>query len=480
MSLNRIMNMSSQSMANAKTAIATSNHNIANADTKGYSRQRVDLATNVPVVRNGYTMGTGAKVREIKRINDDFIELQIRNDISKKGKSQAEFFGAKQLENLFNEATSKGIGHYLNAFNSSLQRLSENPDQGAIREMVKVSAKDLCHTFNNIYKQIGWIREDVDNRIDGLVTEVNQLAKDIAELNGGIKKFKIMGENANDFIDERNVKLQRLSEIIDVKVTEDNDSNCMVRIANSGNLINNTDVFTLKAPRTAGGLGDKNLILVSPTGGEKDITEQIENGELSGYLNFRHDDIINTLDKVNTLAGTIVVNFNEVHKRGYGLNGEQGINFFSPIETLTDPETGEEVHDFTEASRLMSVSDEVLKRSAAIAASHDPGAVADNRNILDLIELTNTRLLEDGLLTMEDFYNGFVGSVGLKLNRIERDLEHQNGVLTQLDAIRESISGVSLDEETAELMKHQHNFDAAARLINVTDELFDTILNLGA
>lgn len=478
MSLSRIMNISSQSMANAKTSIATSSHNIANADTEGYSRQRVDTKTNYPIVRQDYTMGTGAKIKGVKRLNDDFVELQIRNDTSRKGEYQALFNGCKQLENLFNEATEKGIAHYMSEFYSSLQRLSENPDQGAIREMVKVSAQDMSSSFNQVYKQIGWIREDLDNRVDELVKEVNHLAGDISELNGSIKQFKIMGKNANDFMDERNVKFKRLAEIIDIKVIEDENGNCIVRVANSGNLVDNTDVFKVVTPRNFGGLGEKKLVLVSPTGGEKEITQDITSGEVFGYLKFRSQELEETLDKLNTLAGTIVTGFNEIHREGYGLNGSTGIDFFEGVPLIENPETGQMSYDFSAAAKNIKVTDEIESRTASIAAAFEPNAVADNRNALEILDFTTNKVLDEGLSTMDDFYNGMVGVVGLRLSRVEKTLNHQTGILSQLDNIRESISGVSLDEETAELMKHQHNFDASARLIKVADELFDTVLNL--
>jgi flagellar hook-associated protein 1 FlgK len=196
------------------------------------------------------------------------------------------------------------------------------------------------------------------------------------------------------------------------------------------------------------------------------VTRELKGGEIGGALDVR-DHIINDLhNKIDHLAYNVSEAVNTIHSNGYDRYSKTGLDFFNPVEA----EEG--------AAGKITLNEDIDYDSGRIAAALVADSPGDNRVAHAIARLQTTEILADGTKTVDDFYNGMVGEFAVITKKNESALEHQKNIVEQLKNVRESISGVSLDEETADMVKFQKTFDASARLIKVADEMFDTVLNL--
>lgn len=196
------------------------------------------------------------------------------------------------------------------------------------------------------------------------------------------------------------------------------------------------------------------------------VTEQIEGGALGGLVETRDRTINELLDRVNELALTVAENVNDVHRTGFDVYNNTGNEFFD-IDA-----------DAVDAAETFQIHGRILGDVGRISAAADPRSPADNRIANAIGSLEYTRVMNDGVATMDEFYNSMVGEVGVETKKADNSLKMQADILKQLRNLRESISGVSLDEEATKIIEYQKAFDASARLIRTADEMFDTVLNL--
>lgn len=196
------------------------------------------------------------------------------------------------------------------------------------------------------------------------------------------------------------------------------------------------------------------------------ITDRISGGSVGGALSVRDQVIPDFKDKMDQLAYKIAEKVNQAHVEGFDRAGRPGVEFFD----LPDQVAG--------ASRELQVNSEITEDVTKIAAAARPGAVGDNTVANVISQLQNKEIMDGNTATIDDFYNSQVGRVGVLSQRAIKSREAQGHMLDQLTNIRESISGVSLDEETTNMIEFQRAFDASARVIKTADEMFDTVLNL--
>jgi flagellar hook-associated protein 1 FlgK len=172
------------------------------------------------------------------------------------------------------------------------------------------------------------------------------------------------------------------------------------------------------------------------------------------------------LDRLDELAYSVANAVNEIHQKGFTQDGRTGVNFFEQIDTIGG------------AAQRLNLSRDIHGSVGNIAVGLQPDAPGDNRNALAIANLQNNHLMNDGKTTVDDFYNSIVSDVGVASGRNKEALGQQQSILTQLSKMRDQVSGVSIDEETTNLMQYQHAFDASARVIKVADEMMDTVLKL--
>jgi flagellar hook-associated protein 1 FlgK len=470
MSSVNIFNTGKSGLFANRAALATTGHNIANVNTEGYSRQRAEQVAANPVQIGTTVFGTGVRLQQIQRINDEYLTRQIANESKMQGDYEETDMALAQAENVFNELGNAGLNRLVAKFFNEFRKLGNEPESEALRATVREAADQLIGDFKRISRTLKDVQKNIDIRIEANVREVNALTQRIASLNEDIKRMELAGGNAGDLRDSRDNAIKKLSTIADIHVATSERGELTISIQNvgpllSGQLFNKMSVGTAKAnPETGQPEGGYRILLENV--GTPDITDKLQLGRLGGLVQSRDKYIGTALKRLDELAYQFSTKINQIHSQGFNLAGATGINFFKTPAHMAN------------AAEEMSLSNEVRQDSNAIATALVPDAPGDNRLVQLIARLQHERLMSNGHATFDDHYNATVADLATITQKNKQVLEHQTHIIDQLNKFRESISGVSLDEETTNLMQFQHAFDASARVIKVADEMLDTVLNL--
>jgi len=465
------MNIGHRAMMNSQNALHTVSHNIANKNTEGFSRQRTETMTNFAYGAGKNRIGTGSRQASIKRINNPYLEKQLGNEKSQLGflKGQAEGLG--RLEQVYNEQAVEGINHSMVKFFNSFRELSTNPESMAKRISVKESADLLTRDFNRVSEQLQDVRNDANTQAKITVTEINSITEEIATLNAQIQKIEIGGGFANDERDRRDVLIKNLGELTEIKWAEGDDLTVTISTGANAILVAGTDARRLDAIPTAAtdkkADGDFDIVYYHNEYAEPLVlTERITGGRLGGQLKVRDGDVREFQDKIDMLAFEITRQVNDLHTQGYNAFNQNGTLFFDPI-------AGQQG-----AAAAMKMNGTVMGDMGRIVAGMDPDRPGDNRIANQIAELQYNKSLLDGTSSMDEYYNGVVAELGLRTQQANHLMENQDGVVKQLENLRESVSGVNIDEEVANMIEWQKQFDASARVIRTADEMLETVINL--
>jgi len=466
-----MMSVGKQSLANSQIGLQTTSHNVANANTEGYTRQRVDFEANEPVGLGRLRIGQGAKSAAVNRAADGFLYKQIQEETAKLGTAIGKENPLGRTEQVFNESINQGLNRFLSDFFNAFREFANNPESQANRANVKETAKTLVENFHRVNSQLKAIQRDVDNQVVAQAQQINGYIREVANLNDKITFIEIQHIPANDERDRRELLRKKLSDRISIKGAEDDHGKVTVTAGNTGVLVSGNE-FNELVTRATPADGEKRESNVDvffrngPRGSEFHITKQLKGGQIGGALEVR-DKTINELHKnMDHIAYTVAEAVNAIHEAGYDQYDTTGRKFFDPLN-----------QEF-EASAYIKINDEISEDAGRIAGALQPGSPGDNRVANAIATLQDRKLLKDGTTTIDDYFNGMVGDFAVLTKKNSMVREHQKNIVDQLNNIRESISGVSLDEETTDMIKYQKAFDASARIIKVADEMFDTVLNL--
>lgn len=462
--ISAMMDTGKRSLMNSQTSLQTVGHNIANKSTEGYSRQRVELLSNVPIGEGGLQIGMGARASVVTRVSNPWLEKQIQREGMSMGYEDSRADAMGRVEQIYNEQNNKGLNQYVTEFFNGFRELSNNPESLASRTMVRESAVGMVKDFGRVAGQLRGVQEDLDSQIKTSVDEINQITKEIASLNEKIQTVEIQKVPANDERDRRDLLLKKLGEKIDISWGEGKDGLVTVTAGRTAILVSGTNSTDLKAQQTD--TRDRVEIFFAGTSTPSNITEQISGGRIGGALNVRDHVIEDLLGNVDKLAYTLATEVNKAHIEGFDKNGRQGVLFFD----MPEQEKG--------AASNLALNKTIFNDVSRIAAASRADAPGDNTVANVISSLQYKQVMDGGVATMDDYYNTQVGQVGAMAQRAMKAQESQKNVLSQLTNIRESISGVSLDEETTKMIEFQKAYDASARLIKTADEMFDTVLNL--
>ncbi|WP_374077528.1 flagellar hook-associated protein FlgK [Bdellovibrio bacteriovorus] len=462
--ISAMMDTGKRSLMNSQTALQTVGHNIANKSTEGFSRQRVELMTNQPITEGNLQIGMGARAGVVTRVNNPWLEKQIQKEGMNMGFQDSRTDALSRVEQIYNEQNNKGLNQYMTDFFNSFRELSNNPESLASRTMVRESASALSKDFGRVVGQLKAVQEDLDGQVKTTVEEINQLSKEIASLNEKIQMVEIQNTPANDERDRRDLLLKKLGEKIDISWAEGKDGMVTVTAGRTGILVSGSGSSELKAQQT--GDRDRVEVFFVGTGSPANITKQITGGRIGGALDVRDNVIEELLTHVDNMAYTLAKEVNTAHIEGFDKSGRPGVLFFDMPETVKG------------AASVIGLNKTIFNDVGRIAAGAQSGATGDNTVANVISSLQYRQVMGDGTSTLDDYYNTQVGQIGAIAQRAVKSQESQKNVLSQLTNIRESISGVSLDEETTKMIEFQKTYDASARLIKTADEMFDTVLNL--
>ncbi|MEE4354441.1 MAG: flagellar hook-associated protein FlgK [Desulfatiglans sp.] len=453
-----ILNVASRALLAQERAIDITGHNIANVNTPGYSRQRVNMETGIPIPYGPGMIGTGVRATEIQRIHDRFLGMQINIENQNLSKWEAEKGALERSEIIFDESSGYGLNQAMSDYWATWQDLANNPSGHTERVGLLAAGEILTTTFNDLYAQLEQLQKDLDVSITGTVDQINIITEQIADLNQKIAQSEVNHENANDYRDQRDLLLEELSSMIDINSFEDDQGRVTVLAGGGTPLVQSNSSWDLST-QVNGEFHD--VVWTDSDGNTVDITQDISGGNLAGWLEARDTTIPGYMARLDTLAGEMIAQVNALHQGGFALDGSTARNFF----------TGSSASDITVNADIMNDPD-LIAASATLA-----GVPGDNSNAVAIANLQN-QLTVGGTATFDEYYNALVSDVGRAVQTAAYNVEHQNIMKSHMENYRESVSGVSLDEEMVNLVKYEHAYQAAAKLITAMDDLLNTVINM--
>ncbi|HJV44985.1 MAG TPA: flagellar hook-associated protein FlgK [Bacillota bacterium] len=461
-----------------QAALYTTGHNISNANTEGYTRQRAEMqATNaIPVPgmsvdKSPAQMGTGVEVNKITRLREDFLDDQYRGENKKLGYWEAMGDTYTKIEEITNEPSENGIANAMDQFYASWQELAKNPESSAARSVVRQRGVALAESFQFVNNSLEDMKTDLDNVISTKVDDINSIATQIKDLNDQISRIVPNNYEPNDLYDKRDLLLDKLSKLVDINVT--NSTNGMI------NVTVGSSQTSLIQDRTANKLSVDSTGKVSIEGETSETT--LTSGELLGRIESRYNSIPDFQNKLDSLVSEFANQVDALHSSGINLadinnkaSTPANLDFFVPSSGTTINAGNIAVN-----SSILNSLDNI-----AAATSSSQGDGQNAQKIADL-KFDSSLLFTDpdtptniyATSTADDFYQNMIGQLGIDSQQAQGMQENSQVLLNQVDNRRQSVSGVSLDEEMSNMVRFQQAYNASARVVTTMDEILDKVIN---
>lgn len=522
-------------------SLATTSHNIANVNTEGYSRQRVELAANpAQFIGSGY-VGTGVHIADIGRSYDQFISGHLRSSTSAFGETDKFHAMAGQVDNILaNDAT--GLSPALNSFFNAVNDVADDPTSIPARQVMLSEADSLASQFNRVSGQFDALRSQVNKDMQSIVDEINSIAASIADLNNRIVNDigRTSGRQMpNDLLDERDLYLQKLAEKVDVSVVNQENGAVSVFIGQGQSLVLGMNTSTVSLESSSSDPFHRQIMI-----GDQNVTKFITGGQLAGVMRFRDEVLDPAQQQLGLVAAGLSVQFNDLHKQGFDLNGDAGVDLFSvgspeitvmadsnysgggTLTAVFDPATIDQLQasdyrlDYIGGSfSLTRLSDNTniplssfpetvggieinvtslpagdasfLIRPTFYTANNIRSEIKDPAKIAAADETglpgdNRNALRLAGIESMPFMFGGksltqsygqLVSQVGTVTHSAKVSRGAREVVLNRAAEARENLAGVNLDEEAANLIKFQNSYQAAAQSISVARTTFDALLS---
>lgn len=476
----------------SQKAIDVTANNIANANTVGYTRQRLSLASiespsgglRFASTEKGQ-VGGGVNILTVDQIRNKFIDTQYRAMNSKSSEWEVRAESFEYIETLFNETSDSGISTSVTQFFASLSELTKNPVNTEFRTNVLQNSMKMTELFKSFHAQFVDKQFEQNEAIKTLTKNVNDIASNIADLNSKIVLFENNGQKANELRDKRNNMLDELSSLVDISYNEDSDGRTNILLG-SKYLVQGTVSDKINAEATVYNPVTDQNDLYGLTWESDGSDVEVESGQIAGYMKIRDGDSNSNIgvpyivSSLNKLVNAIATELNDINKTGWtlpdfssGIPSQTGINFFKvTLDGFGNP------MPITAAN--FEVSDEILNNSNMIAASSTEiltiSQAGNNNNALKLLAVRDKAGIPV-IGSFDGYLKSMISEVAIEASHTNKMLEAQSVLTSNYDMQRQSVSGVSIDEEMVSLVKYQQSYAAAARVINTMDEMLDLLIN---
>lgn len=335
--------------------LATTGHNIANVNTPGYSRQRVELKTLNPQQGSVGAIGSGVQVASIRRSYDDYLAGRVRSYSASQQEYAVYYDRASQVDNVIADA-SAGLDRMMQDFFSSIQDVSADPTSIPARNVMLNRSNVLVDRFHSLNGWLDDLRVQADKDLGNYVTDVNGIAKSLADINGRIQSVTAASSSPpNDLLDQRDQLIDKLSKYVNVNTVVQDDGATNVFIGNGQALVVGATANILSVQNNPEAADQKEIAITQIGGGTAVVTGQISGGRLGGLLRFR-DEVLNPAqDSLGLVAVGLASKFNQQHRLGMDLGGKLGNDYFALAqpELLRNPaNTGTVSASFDNVSNL--------------------------------------------------------------------------------------------------------------------------------
>ncbi len=516
MSINASMNIAQQALNVNQIALNVVSNNVANMNTAGYLKQRVDQ-----IEMQGYTpyssssgikiyTGGGVAISNIGQYSNQMLFNYMNDQNAQFEKINSMLGGANDLANIMNELGDKGLTSSFTNFYTAAQQLSANPSDSVLRINYVNAAQQVADKFNEVSKSITDKRSQlvgttgnassIKNSEAGLITQdINSKLKQLAELNDSIVKTSTGGSVPNNIINERNSILNELSSLVDFTATENANGTMNIDIAGMTMVSGGEQVAQLQIIDSGNADNPSTVQLVSMDNPPKvkidDIFSKIDGGQLKGVLTAGSNTadgvtFQKVLDQIQALAKTFTDNVNKIQQFNDGNSAAAHMGLDADGKKVlvvpTPPDVNEPIF-VTDADGKIKVNQAVLDDPNQIATARvkipatadDLKAIGNSDNLKEIIALQNANFADTGGTTMGGFLKSLVTQVGLQASELTTKAKAQANVVDQTSSKYYSEGGVNLNEELMDMIKYQRAFEASSRIFSTCNEIMQVMVNLG-
>lgn len=471
----------------SKKSLEVTGHNLSNVNTEGYSRQRVLQSNAIPVATGGITQGTGVQINGIARYSDEFIERRLNTAVANKAFQETKSEQLDQVETIFNELDSDGLNQILNKFFNAFRELANQPENETIRSVVRDSASLVVKDFHRIRDTLDAQAENINKKIVSSVADINLSLHHISDLNAKITTIEATGGETGDLRDQRDLSIRNLSEHLKLHTYNDEKNRMVITAQGIGTLVTGGTVQELgivsrnRAESSNNMNGSIEVVLKDRP--SQIVTPLFQGGSLASIVKVRNDNLQKLQKDIDSIAYQFVTSVNAVHRQGFvnrpvAIDAEGNPAQSDKKGPLTGIDFFEQPMEAQDAAHLISISKPVTEDLSNVTAALAPNAPGDNRIAIGISKLQHERMLGDGSITLEEKYLQTIGNIGLETGKARLEAEQANGILAQTNGIRERLTGVSIDEETANMVRFQHAYEASAKMMQAADQMFKTVLEL--
>ncbi len=450
-----------RAMSASRLGLEVAGSNIANAAVPGYARRRLELTTGLPVSAPGGWLDLGVDPRRIQRMEDRFLEAGMLREQGFLGRHEERFRALGEIEAAFGSLDGDGVASALSSFSAAFSALAGQPESAGARRGAVSAASALASSIRTAYGRLDAQRRREDGSATALVEETNRLAAELATLNREIARDEANGTVAAPLRDRRTQVLDRLSELTGGSAVAGKGGRIGFELPAGVTLVTSDAALPLRTVRAPDGTA---RILAGGDGA--DVTDRLTGGRLGAVLAARDREIPSRLAALDTLAADLTTRANAIATGSSDLAGNPGRPLFVP-----DPPSG------SAQARNLAVHADLLNDPALLAVSAT-GAPGDGSGAASLAALASQSSAALGGRSASAFLAELVSRLGSDVAQADVDAAVAGDMLAGMRARRDSISGVSLDEEAVELIKNQRAFEAAARFLQVVDSVAETAINL--
>ncbi len=450
--LNTSLQIGMQALNATQDALTATANNIANANTPGYTEEVAQFSENATIYVGTGTIDGGVSLSSLKSLRDELLNVQIQQQTSQQNSATAQSSSLQAVQTYFT-TNGQDIASALTSLSTSLAALSANPSSSAAQQGVLSAGQNLATAFNTTANGLTSAQSNANQQVTDAVSQINALTKQIAQLNGQLSQLGANGQDGGTIQDKRDQLVLQLSGLTGVSATQSSNGEDITTSNGTALVMGNQSV---NLTTSAGSNGQQEVL----DSNGNDITSTIQGGTLGGAIQIRDQTIPGFLTQLNTLASQFGAAFNAAQAQGYDSNGNVGKDFFNiPANTVG-------------AAAGISVA---ITSPSQIAVSSN-GSTGSNGNVANLSAALTTALPSGQ--NAASAYASLVFSVGTAASDADTQSTAIGNNLLQLNNQLSSTSGVNIDDETANLIRYQTAYEAAARIVSTVAALNSATISM--
>ena len=448
------LTMAARALSAQQLGLEVTGNNISNVNTAGYARRTIDFAAVKP--ESSLSAGGGVEVQGIRSVRDGLLERRVLEEVPVQGRAN-ELSQILQVVESGIGATGQSIDGRLTEMFGSFSRLADAPTSAVARADVLNTATELTQSFHEMAGRLSDARRQADSRVRSTVEEINGLVDQISSLNHSMSASG--PEGRLPLQDQMSNLLQSLNNLVNVDVVNRSDGGVDITVGSGRALVIGDETYRLSA------VSQPPNGLAGVVAGGADITSELRSGQIVGAIQARDVNIPDYMNRLDTIAYELVNQVNTIHQGGYDQLGNTNQNFFTPLGSADG------------AARLIQVDPAVAADSRLIAAA-GVNEVGDNTVAKSLANLRDSLVLEGNSATLVDSWSHLAFRVGRDTRAAMDGAKSQGDIVEQIDALRDSVSGVSLDEEAVSMIKFQRAYEANARFFSTFDQTLSILFSI--